>query len=93
MDKKRRIAENSRRTYLKRRDDLWSVYYLPEEHYIGVSCHVVNRMSQHRNRDKRITEGYEILAKFERQVDAHWFEILFHIRGYNGFRTGNKQIK
>ena len=61
------------------------VYYLPEEHYIGVTSHLINRMSGHRQRNY-CTEGYEILAYFEREEDAMFLEIQFHQRGYNGYR-------
>ena len=44
-------------------------------------------MSDHRNlRHGRITEGYEILAYFEREVDAHLLETMLHQRGYHGYR-------
>ena len=66
-------------------DGLFSVYYLPEEHYVGITGCVWQRMRDHRNKGKKITEGYEIIAKFERAVDAHLMETLFHVRGYNGF--------
>ena len=61
------------------------VYYLPEHHYIGVSSMIEQRLYEHKSSGK-ITEGYEILCYFEREVDAAWMEIQFHQRGYNGFR-------
>ena len=44
---------------------------------------------RHRKRGK-ITEGLEVIAKFERAVDAHVLETKFHQRGYNGFYYGGK---
>lgn len=67
------------------KEDLVSLYYLPEEHYVGITSNVKYRMQSHR-RDGKITERYEIIGKFERRVDAHWLETKFHQRGYNGFR-------
>lgn len=61
-----------------------AVYYLPEEHYVGITDDVQERMITHRKRGK-ITDGYEILAYYERRVDAHLLETMFHIRDYNGF--------
>ena len=61
------------------------VYYLPEEHYVGMSCDIKKRINQHRF-DGKITDGFEVIATFEREVDAHWFETSLHIRGYNGYR-------
>lgn len=63
--------------------DYWEVYYLPEEHYVGISKNTRRRMSQHKGKG-RITTGYDIIARFDRAVDAVWFESLFHQRGYNG---------
>ena len=68
------------------KDDFTYVYYLPEEHYIGVSINMKDRMKSH-NRKGKIVEGMEIVSKFEREVDAYWLEICFHQRGYNGFNT------
>lgn len=66
-----------------KKDGLTYVYYLPEEHYVGITNHVDSRMREHKK--IRITDNYEIIAKFERRVDAHWFETMLHQRGYNGF--------
>ena len=60
------------------------MYYLPEEHYIGYTNMVKVRIQNHKK--KKIVEGWEIIAKFERAVDAHYLETLFHMRGYNGFK-------
>lgn len=72
----------------KTKDGYYSVYYIPEEHYIGVSNQVKKRMWNHSSKGL-ITEGWEIIARFERLVDAHWFEVLFHQRGYNGHNKFN----
>ena len=61
------------------------LYYLPESHYVGITSNITKRMIQHRSSDK-IIDGFEILGKFERRVDAHYVETLFHLRGYQGFR-------
>ncbi len=61
-----------------------AVYYLPEEHYVGITNDIKDRIQQHRKRGK-ITEGYEVLCYCERRVDAHLIETMFHIRNYNGF--------
>ena len=66
-----------------------AVYYLPEEHYIGLTNDIMQRMRDHK-RYGRITEGYEILCYFERRVDAHLLETMFHVRDYNGFRDETK---
>ena len=74
----------SRQRVRDAKSDLTSVYYIPEHHYVGITDNVVNRMRVHKNNDF-ITEDYEIIANFERRVDAHYLETLLHMRGYNGF--------
>lgn len=73
------------------KDGFWSVYYLPEEHYVGISCEPENRIYRHGYYQNKITEGWEILGKFEREVDAHWFETMLHMRGYNGYHKQSKK--
>ena len=66
------------------------VYYLPEEHYIGITeLNINERMSKHRYKGK-ITDGYEIIGIFDRHVDAAWLEIMFHQREYNGYNNINR---
>ena len=71
--------------YKDRQKHKTCVYYLPEEHYVGMTCRIACRMSKHRAAGK-CTDNYEVLAYFEREVDAHYFETLLHLRGYHGYR-------
>ena len=66
-------------------DGYYTVYYLPEHHYVGMTNSVKYRMQEHRNKNKRFTEGYEIIGTYERAVDAHLVETILHTMGYNGF--------
>ena len=94
-DTKHNFEHNRRRCRTCRRKDarqvirdmkseFTSVYYIPEHHYVGITDNIVNRMRMHK-KNNFITEDYEIIANFERRVDAHYLETLFHMRGYNGF--------
>ena len=76
--------DHQRRYRASFKDGYYSVYYLPEEHYVGMTNNVKSRMDYHKSNGK-ITEGLEIIAKFERAVDAHLFETMLHQRDYNGF--------
>lgn len=71
--------------YDKYYNDYISVYYLPEEHYVGISNHYELRLMEHARAGK-IIDGAEEIARFERAVDAHYLETLLHMRGYNGFQ-------
>lgn len=70
---------------VKKDTHLPCVYYLPEEHYIGITKNLKRRIKAH-NHSGKITEGYEVVAYFERYVDAMYLEVMFHQRGYNGCR-------
>lgn len=63
----------------------YAVYYLPEEHYIGFTNNIRNRMSKH-SQSGKITLGYEVIGVYECPIQAHLTETLFHVRGYNGFQ-------
>lgn len=63
----------------------YSLYYLPEEHYIGMSKNVVARISKHKHLGK-IIEGWEVIESFDNPVLCHYYETLFHLCGYNGYR-------
>ena len=78
---------SQRRWRARQKDGYFYLYYLPEEHYVGISNYVKGRMYDHSKKGK-ITEGYEIIAKFKRGVDAHLLETMFHQRGYNGYNYG-----
>jgi hypothetical protein len=89
-DKRRamcKMCRKSRGHYRKTRyhDGHFTVYYLPEHHYVGMTNALRNRLQEHRSRKGRFTEGYEIIATFERAVDAHLMETKLHAMGYNGF--------
>ena len=67
------------------KDGHYSVYYLPEHHYVGMTNSIRSRMQEHRSKHKRITDGYEIIGTYERAVDAHVTEAILHSMGYYGF--------
>lgn len=60
------------------------VYYLPEEHYVGMTNKFSRRMNEHRGAGK-ITDGCEVLAYFDNPYDCHIFETILHKIGYHGF--------
>jgi hypothetical protein len=77
-----------RKKYLDKLDGYFYVYYLPEEHYVGMTNNVHRRIKYH-DYSGKIVDNYEILARFKRQVDAHLFETILHTLDYNGFFVGN----
>ena len=85
---KNKESKRQHKKYLKKCDGYFYVYYLPEEHYIGMTNNVSRRIRYHNSHGK-IVHNYEILARFKRQVDAHLFETILHAMDYNGFFVGN----
>ena len=66
------------------KDGHYTVYYLPEHHYVGMTNCVKNRMQEHR-RGGKLTNGFEIIGTYNRAVDAHFVETFFHSIDYIGF--------
>tara|TARA_R110000764_G_scaffold10253_4_gene31635 strand:- start:793 stop:1140 length:348 start_codon:yes stop_codon:yes gene_type:complete len=76
---------------IRHRDGHFSVYYLPEHHYVGMTNAMKHRMTEHRSKNNRFTRGYEVIAVFEEAVEAHLFETRLHAMGYNGFNYKGKK--
>lgn len=66
-----------------KKDNYWYVYYLPEEHYVGMTSIVHERIKYHENSGK-IIDDYEIIARYNHPALALMTEALFHYCGYNG---------
>lgn len=67
----------------EKKDGLWYVYYLPEEHYIGITSLIDDRLKTH-SRQGRIIDGYEIVAKYNHPALALMAEALLHYCDYEG---------
>ena len=63
----------------------YTVYYIPEEHYVGMTSNPRYRMSKHKHLGK-IIDGWEVLCSFENPILAHLMETRLHLMGYNGYR-------
>ena len=82
-DECKECAAKRQRQYRAKRYKTTHVYYLPEEHYIGITKDITTRMSQHRGIGRH-TEDMIVLCSFKRRIDAKFLEVQFHMRGYNG---------
>lgn len=63
----------------------YAVYVLPEEHYVGMTKNVYNRICKHKHKGKNV-DGWKVLTCFEDPVEAHIYETQLHWMGFNGFR-------
>ena len=89
---KRRIKYLSRKekekSYSKayresRKDGMYTLYYLPEEHYIGITTNMYNRLKRHKSQGNHTTD-VEVVAKFDNKKEALSTERYMHNIGYNG---------
>jgi predicted GIY-YIG superfamily endonuclease len=84
-DNKEAIREKKRLENEALKDDFYTLYYLPEEHYIGVTCRPKMRMKKHRTEGNRITKGYEVVSIFNTKKEALDTERFMHdYLDYNG---------
>ena len=80
----RAILDSKKRRYANNRTDTYSVYYLPEEHYVGMTNAPLNRIQRHKSDGKDI-EGFTVLREFNNPFDAHIYETQWHSIGARGF--------
>jgi len=67
--------------------DYYIVYYLPEEHYVGITKQPKQRIAEHKSRLKRNTDGWKVLFCSEDKYEAHLVEAELHCMGFKGLRT------
>jgi len=87
-DEQRLNAVENSKVYQELRSNKYpgySVYYIPEEHYVGMSRNVIARMAKHKHLGK-IVDGWEVIQSFENPIRAHLMETQLHLMGYNGYR-------
>ena len=74
------------------KDPYYTVYYLPEHHYVGMTNYLKRRMREHKKKGK-IIEGYEVVGRYKTAIQAHLYETMLHAMGYEGFKYGNEQTR
>ena len=75
----------------KRDVGYYTVYYLPKEHYCGITkMNVEYRMHQHKSKGKNV-EGWRVMFCSEDKLEAYHYESLYHgVLGVNGLLINNK---
>jgi hypothetical protein len=87
-EERRQELRDYSKNYRKQKENTYpgySVYYIPEEHYVGMSKNVEIRIQKHSALGK-ITDGWEVIQSFENPIRAHLMETQLHLIGYNGYR-------
>lgn len=59
------------------------LYYIPEEHYVGVTNDPKRRMQNHRAQGK-VAKEWEIILKSKNPKLVAYYEALLHLIGYEG---------
>ena len=72
------------------KDGYYTVYYLKEEHYVGMTTSLNIRLSSHKSKHNRHIEDVEIIGKYKTKKEALRVEAALHAMGYLG---GHPQLK
>ena len=79
------MTEKQTKGWLKLREKKsYTVYYLREEHYAGMTTGLKARLSRHKNHYKRHIEDVEIIGEYETKAEATRVEAALHSMGYLG---------
>ena len=91
LKNKEERKEYDRRYREAHKDGLYTVYYIKEEHYAGMSCNLRHRLRHHKNVYNRHIEDVEVIGKYENKEEALRIEATLHSMGYNGRNPQYKQ--
>lgn len=73
------------------KDGFYTVYYLQEEHYVGMTTTLQYRLTKHKSEHNRHIEDVEIIGKYETKSEALRVEAALHSMGYLGRNSSYKQ--
>jgi hypothetical protein len=73
------------------KDGLYTVYYLKEEHYAGMTNSLSCRLRYHKSVHNRHVEDVEVIGKYKTKAEAIRVEAALHAMGYNGRHPRDKQ--
>jgi hypothetical protein len=74
-----------------KKDGLYTVYYLKEEHYAGMTSNLTYRLYEHKSEHSRHIEYVEVIGKYKTKAEAIRVEAALHAMGYNGRHPNYKQ--
>ena len=81
---KEKLAAYNKEYVSAKRDEFYTVYYLPEEHYVGITNQLYVRVKNHRSKGRNV-EGHRILFTCETKREALDIERKFHdVLSFNG---------
>ena len=74
-----------------KKDGYYTVYYLKEEHYAGMTSNLTYRLNNHKSHYNRHIEDVEIIGKYKTKAEATRVEAALHSMGYLGRHPNYKQ--
>ena len=74
-----------------KKDGYYTVYYLKEEHYAGMTNNLTYRLNNHKSHCNRHIEDVEIIGKYKTKAEATRVEAALHSMGYLGRHPQHKQ--
>ena len=83
-DNKERVNAQKKVYYESLKDSLYTVYYLKEEHYAGMTTTLIRRLLKHKSQYDRYVEDVEIVGKYKTKAGALKVEAALHAMGYLG---------
>ena len=90
LNKEKRIAQ-MKVIEESKKDGYYTVYYLKEEHYVGMSNNLTYRLRNHKSYYSRHIEDVEIIGKYKTKEGATRVEAALHAMGYLGRHPIHKQ--
>tara|TARA_R110000796_G_scaffold219443_1_gene335439 strand:- start:15 stop:419 length:405 start_codon:yes stop_codon:yes gene_type:complete len=90
-DNKEKIASYYKDYNESKKDGYYTVYYLKEEHYVGMTSSLSYRLLKHNNGYNRHVKDVEIIGKYQTKKGALRVEAALHSMGYLGGHPQTKQ--
>ena len=72
-------------------NEFYTLYYLKEEHYVGITKRPKLRIKDHKKKNRHVLD-FETIATFKSKREALDVERLLHNLGYNGRNSVHKLI-
>ena len=88
------INKNKKNQWQQRlKDGFYTLYYLPNEEWIGMSIFPFRRLQNHKADFNRNIDGFKCIYKFVDKKDAEIVESLLHKEGYNGYHPKHMDFR
>ena len=77
-------VKGMRELYKSSTSSYYTVYFIPEYNYIGVTNNLSRRVLNHKNNEGRVFSEYSEVSRFNSKEEALYVEYQLHCQGFNG---------